>query len=230
MRLLVEAGDGYDAYFLADQDDSWAPGKIERAMARLAEQGTVPTLYCAGLDIVDADLRHIAYSRAPRVVGLENALVQNIATGCTSALNASARTLVIGHLPERFLWHDWWYYIVLSALGRVVYDDYPSLKYRQHGGNVIGGATGFYDDFSRRVARFLAWNREGIFGVSAQAEEFGRCFGTLLSGPQRELVRELVDGRKSIPRRVRLAFSSRFVRQTALDTAILRILFLIGRF
>jgi hypothetical protein len=38
--------------------------------------------------------------------------------------------------------HDWWTYLaVTSAGGRVFYDDYPSVDYRQHGANAMGENT-----------------------------------------------------------------------------------------
>ena len=43
---------------------------------------------------------------------------------------------------NEILIHDWWLYQVISAFGTVVYDTTPTIKYRQHGGNVIGSSSG----------------------------------------------------------------------------------------
>jgi hypothetical protein len=120
--------------------------------------------------------------------------------------------------------------MVLAALGTVVYDDYPSLKYRQHGGNAIGAATSIYRDYARRLGRFFSNDQGGVFGVAAQAEEFRRCLGPRLPARQASLVDRLVTGKKSLAGRVGLALSSDFVRQRLVDTVILRILFLLARF
>lgn len=230
LRLLVDAGDGFDGYLFADQDDSWHPTKVERAIAGLAREKEAPTLYCAGFELVDSNLSHIRFRSPPRVVGLHNALVENIATGCTIALNKSARRVVMEGLPERLSMHDWWLYIVLSALGRVTYDDFPALKYRQHGANAVGAAANVYQDLFRRTKRFLSRKTDGVFTISDQAAEFLRCYAEHLSAQQLDQVESLVVGKKTFLGKARLAAASGFVRQRRLDTLILRLLFLMGRF
>lgn len=228
IQLLIGAGDQFDCYMFADQDDYWHPEKIFRAQSNInSTEG--PMLYCAGYELVDSRLNHIAFSSPPRFITINNALVENVVTGCTVALNRHARNLVIKNLPNELMMHDWWFYIVFSALGKVVYDDYPALKYRQHPGNVVGAAISTSHDIGRRIKRFLSYKREGIFVVSSQAKEFYSCFGGFLSVPDANIVLSLVR-KQTILGRLRLALGSSFVRQRSIDTFILRILFLIGRF
>ena len=75
-----------------------------------------------------------------RPPGFANALVQNIATGCTMVLNAAARRLVLdGPAPPDGTLHDWWcYLLVTGAGGTVIRDEEPALLYRQHGANAVG--------------------------------------------------------------------------------------------
>jgi glycosyltransferase involved in cell wall biosynthesis len=230
IQLLIESGDEFDNYFFADQDDYWHPNKIERAQVNLAEYDNLPTMYCAGLELVDSDLSHISFTPLPRVIDLNNALVENIVTGCTIAINSKARHFVIDHLPRKFSMHDWWFYIVFSALGKIVYDDYVSLKYRQHSHNTIGSAKNIYQDLNKKLKRFFSKRKSGVFSIADQSKEFDRCYGRFLSIQQRKLVQDLIVEKASILGRVRLAFSSRFIRQKKVDTIILRILFLLGRF
>ena len=230
IQLLVDSGDGFKYYLFADQDDYWHHNKIERAQAKLAGQNNLPTLYCTRLELVDSHLAHISFPPKPRVVALNNALVENIATGCTIALNGDARRLAIDNLPTIFSMHDWWLYIVVSALGKVIYDDFSSLKYRQHGGNTIGAATNVYQHVLQRAKRFFSNKKDGVFCISDQAEEFYHCYGHLLSAQEVKLVQSLITGKKTLLGRMRLAFASDFIRQKTTDTIILKILFLLGRF
>ena len=230
MKLLVDSGDNFEYYFFADQDDYWHPYKIERALIKLAEQRNLPTLYCSGVELVDAHLTHISFPPPHRVIGLNNALVENIAIGCTIALNNKARHIVTEKLPKDFSMHDWWVHIVISAFGHVIYDDFTSLKYRQHGGNTIGAATTPYQDLVRRLKRFFSTKKNGVFCIADQAEELYRCYGQHLSNQQTVLVQSLIFGKKTLKGRVKLAFTSSFVRQKPMDTFILKIMLLLGRF
>lgn len=228
-ELLNQAGDNFDFYFFADQDDYWYESKIEHAVDKLSAEKKNVALYCSRLEYVDENLAHINYSRIPKVIALENALVENIATGCTLALTCPARRLIVEHPPGRIIMHDWWFYIVSVAFGKVIYDPFPSIKYRQHGNNAIGAATNIFQDFNRRLNRFIR-NDGGIFGLATQTMEFRRCFAGLLAKKQMELVGSIIDGKAHVLKRLRLAFASKFIRQRWVDTLILRILFLAGQF
>lgn len=228
-ELITHANDDFDFYFFADQDDYWHKSKIERAVEKLSADKENVALYCSRLEYVDENLAHIKYSIIPRVVALENALVENIATGCTIALTRPARRLIVDYPPGRIIMHDWWFYMVNAAFGKVIYDRFPSIKYRQHSNNTIGAATNLFQDFNRRLNRFIK-SDGGIFGLATQAMEFKRCFASMLTGKQLELVDSIIDAKAHIVKRLRLALFSRFIRQRWGDTLILKILFMAGRF
>ena len=39
-----------------------------------------------------------------------------------------------------FVSHDWWCYLLISAAGgNIIFDTTKTVRYRQHGGNLIGG-------------------------------------------------------------------------------------------
>lgn len=160
MKLIQEVPDEFDFYFLADQDDIWMPGKKERALDGFFENET-PKMICTRLRIVDEHLRPIGVSPNYIVApSFRNAICQNIATGCTIALNNSAIKLM-KNVPfscyegERLYYHDWWLYLNMSYFGRVVFDAEPSVLYRQHGRNQIGMGGGWrrYLTIIRAVSR-----------------------------------------------------------------------------
>ena len=107
MALLAAAPDDAPAAF-CDQDDVWLPDKLERALAALAAVPPGrPALYCARQRIVAEDLLELGLSPAlRRPPGFRNALVQNIATGCTLVLNPAARRLVLSVPPPAGSMHD----------------------------------------------------------------------------------------------------------------------------
>lgn len=232
---LLKNADADNQFFaFADQDDVWRPDKVERALQVLTEYDqTMPLLYCAGLEYVSADLSHLAYSQnISRTPGLNNALVQNIAQGCTIVINKVARELLIKHAwPPQVMMHDWWLYVVVSAFGTVVRDDFVSMKYRQHEANVIGGTVSFLSDFRKRVANFISRNNQSFFGCYTQACGFWRSYEEELADEERNMLRLFIESKHSLSSRIRyLTSKQRVYRQTFVDDVILQLLILLNKY
>ncbi len=207
-----------------DQDDVWAPGKLAAARDALAPLAGREALYCGRQLYVDARLRPLGRSPWPRRrLGLETALVENIATGCTVVMTRALAARVARHLPARAVMHDWWCYLVASAFGTVLFDPVPRIRYRQHGANAVGAAAGPLGRLARRIRRGLFADTLGP-GLD-QAREFGRLFGAQLSPGQRRLIAayaDVPDGRLArVARAVRLPVH----RHMLYDDAVLRVLY-----
>jgi glycosyltransferase involved in cell wall biosynthesis len=151
-----------DYYAFCDQDDVWEADKLARAISILERTGRgTPALYGSRTSLIDRDGRKIGLSPLfPKEPTFRSALVQSIAGGNTMVFNRKARELLAScgadvEIPS----HDWWLYQVTSACGgKVYYDPWPSLRYRQHAQNVIGSNMGF----AARVRR-LRWFGQGRF-------------------------------------------------------------------
>jgi len=109
LTLLRDATDQADLVMFADQDDVWLAGKIERARAALANYRGSPALYCSAQMLTDAELRPAHATQSwPRRPCFENALSENVVTGCTAALNPAAVELIKrSGVPQRVKFHDW---------------------------------------------------------------------------------------------------------------------------
>ncbi len=143
-RLLELSSDDADLWSFADQDDVWAPEKVERGVTALAGLEDQPALYCARVLVVDDALRPLYPHELPhRGPSFANGLVQNIALGCTIMINRRARQVLLdGGWPRDCVMHDAWMYLVVAGTGTVVYDDRPVVHYRQHGRNTVGMGRG----------------------------------------------------------------------------------------
>jgi glycosyltransferase involved in cell wall biosynthesis len=173
------------AVALCDQDDVWLPGKLARALPRIAaEPVDLPVLYAAESWRCHADLSQPRASRPPCIApSFANALVQNLCAGHTIVLNPAARDLVRrAGIPPGIAFHDWWLYqLVTGAGGRVLLDPLPVALYRQHSANALGAAG----DARARLRRaaliaggtYAAWGRahrralaaSGVLTPQAQA-------------------------------------------------------------
>jgi glycosyltransferase involved in cell wall biosynthesis len=230
-NLLESAGDHYDFYAFCDQDDVWHEDKLKCAVELLGRSNqAIPQLYCCRLEYVSSTLEHLAYSRIPKKIGLGNAIVENVVTGCTAVFNANARYLVMNHKPQGALMHDWWMYLLISVFGEVIYDSRVLIKYRQHSSNTVGAATTFWDDYQRRFKRFFSNRRDGALNLSLQLAEFCKLHAAEISKSDRDLMFKVLSGKRSLANRIGLVFDVRIWRQSAIDNFILRILFLLNRY
>lgn len=222
-----------DAQFIAfcDQDDVWEKEKLSRAVEVLNTKINKPVMYCGRLKIVNEALELIRLSRLPqRPPALGNALVQNIAIGCTVVINRQALDLLRARLPNpaAIRMHDWWIYQVAAAMGEVVYDQEAYVLYRQHAENVVGSAAGMRL-WALRVRRFIKKSNRLL--IRLQVQEFARVFRDKL--PQDK--RRLLDGflraisAKHGLLRIKFALSADVYRQTWAEDMVLKALIILGR-
>ena len=221
----VHGAASYAAF--CDQDDVWNAEKLEVAVEAI-EGLEGPAMYCSAIQLVTSELKPIAlHRRCVRGPAFANALVENIATGCTIVLNRAAIDLIVSRLPRRAIMHDAWSYLVISACGTVIYDPEPRVRYRLHDKNAIGVATDLLSEIARRTRRQCRSGRDRQ--LTAQAEELRALFGAELSV---SVLKELATFLDSASRPIdRLVYSVRggAFRQRRIDDLIFRLLYLLRR-
>jgi len=230
LTLVAEAPREADMVMFSDQDDVWMPDKIERAWAHLRPLAEGPALYGSAQMLVDERLRPLGSTRPwPRGPSLHSALTENIITGCTAAFNQPALHLLQrAGVPQAVHLHDWWVYLVISAFGRVVWDERPTILYRQHGQNQIGHGAGWW---GRHLGVIRALRRSDWVGILLfQIHSLVRHYGDQLPQHVRELVTRYFELRTdyALPR-WRLIFSLRRWRQGPAWDVALRLLLLVHR-
>jgi glycosyltransferase involved in cell wall biosynthesis len=185
-----------DYYAYADQDDIWEPDKLSRAVAALENiPNDTPAVYCSRTRVVDKNGNDMNFSPLfKKPPSFANALVQNVGGGNTMVMNNSARELLNAACNSTVVSHDWWAYILTTgAGGTVIYDPYPSVKYRQHDNNMVGHNS----DWKSRLVR-LWWLMKGRFrewnSLNIQALQQGRH---LLTPENQSILDEFCAARKS---------------------------------
>ena len=175
---LLRCAEDADYYAFSDQDDVWFADKLSRAVERLSKEGDIPLLYCSDAVATDKDLHPIeGYEiHAKMLPDFPYTLTEgNIVQGCTCVFNSKARTCMMEYdmkkYPEEF--HDALAGKIISLLGRVVYDEAPSMFYRIHGNNAWAKKTSSSSGrkcFIKRIWIFFSyWERE--VGSSARVLE-----------------------------------------------------------
>lgn len=228
-ELLSQAGVDAEYYAFCDQDDVWKPDKLSRATTMLKDiPSSVPAMYCSRTELVDKDLNvlNLWPSELRKAASLHNAIVENVAVGCTVVINRAAKDLILSRLPDvsRVIMHDWWIYLCVSAFGKVIFDPLPSLQYRQHGSNVFGGDQGGIRKWSKKWGNFQKNLNKRL--LRKQAEEFYRLFGDHLSeGPKHSIERFLREN-GSLPSRIKFIITTDLYRQNKLEHFIFKMLYL----
>jgi glycosyltransferase involved in cell wall biosynthesis len=206
-----------------DQDDVWLAGKLSAAVTSL-EGFEGPALYCSAVRLVGEDLSEIrVHRRCVRGPSFENALVENIATGCTIVLNRPAIDLLSSRMPATFLMHDAWCYLVLSGCGYIVYDPRPQVLYRLHRSNAIGVGQTLWAEWSGRVGRQLTEGHQRV--LTRQAAELMRLYGPDLRPSAAQSLEQFLDAESSFTKRLEYALRGRAHRQRPLDDLIYRSLY-----
>jgi len=190
-----------DYYAYADQDDIWEPDKLSYAIAALEDvPNDIPALYCSRTRVVDENGNDMDFSPLfEKPPSFANALVQNVGGGNTMVMNNAARELLRVACDSIVVSHDWWAYILTTgAGGTVIYDSYPSVRYRQHDNNMVGHNS----DWRARLVR-LRWLLKGRFrewnNINTQALQQVRH---LLTPENQSILDEFCTARKQwlIPR------------------------------
>lgn len=219
-----------DLIAFSDQDDVWLPHKLARA-EQMIHQSIDPagTLYCSRLQYVNTSLVPLGLSPIAIAIGFQNAIVENIATGCSVVIGADVRRRLLQAAPADMLMHDWWAYLVAAAFGQIVYDPIPTVLYRQHGGNVAGWEPRPLKMWNRskELVRRLLGDSRGMDSLSQAA----RFIATYPDIPQesRQIVEEVLRLRDaSLLSRMRYALHPRVERNDVIENVGLKVMLLMG--
>lgn len=177
-----------------DQDDIWKKDKLKNiaeSMSRVFDHNS--TLYCSRQEYVDPDLCTLGLSKVPSEVGFKNAMVENIAVGCTVAIGKNIREYLLQADPGHMLMHDWWAYLVASSFGEVVFDERAEILYRQHAGSVTAFEPGLIKiraRFKGLIKRMKNKEHEGLQSLN-QAAHFINTYENI-PGDHKDLVSKLI--------------------------------------
>ena len=190
--LLDKASSDY--VMLADQDDIWLKDKIEltyKMMLKAEKENDIdtPLLVHTDLCVVDQKLsvinksifamQQMDYHRDQ----LNNLLVSNIVTGCTTMVNRALLNM-LGRKPENTIMHDMWLALVAAAFGKIYFINKSTILYRQHGNNSNGAKNVTSADYLVEKITHLKEVHKSLGEHYRQAEEFLEIFKERLSTNQ----------------------------------------------
>ncbi len=164
LKLLKDC-QNFDYYAFADQDDWWKPDKINRAIKKLVCVDGV-ALYCSNALVVDKNLKDMGrkvYRSLPSL-DFKSLTCAGGLMGCTMVFNNEmAKLIQKNNLPECLIMHDFYLAeLCLAYNGYLIFDNESTMKYRQHGNNVVGVSSGFWTKLRNRIHEITTQNDIGI--------------------------------------------------------------------
>ena len=152
INLIIDADlSDVDYIALADQDDVWKEGKLEKAIQKL-EQGFDG--YSSNVEAFWEDGRKQVLVKNQPQQKFDH-LFESAGPGCTFVLSKKLvlklqQFLKSGSFNELHNYHDWLIYALARSYNFKWYiDSYPGVEYRQHDTNVFGANVGIKAFISR---------------------------------------------------------------------------------
>ena len=207
LDLLYQAQD-CDYYAFCDQDDIWDNDKLVSAVEKLRIYGDKPAFYHSNAKLADSqgkDSGRPLHNSDPKLnlfsVGLSGGIL-----GCTMVFNRALRELIVSaKAPEKTIMHDFYVGLVCLACGGTgVYDNTAHIRYRQHGGNVLGVAIDIKSKIKSKLNQFL---KKEQFTICEQAEDVLERYSDKMTNDGIKVCKRIAHHRDNIFRTIATAFS-----------------------
>lgn len=204
--LIRHCGE-YDFYAFSDQDDLWMPQKLQNGIRHIYTLDTA-ALYVANAELVDGNLTLLGkrlYKKTPRT-DFHTLVCAGGLLGCTMVFNRQlARYVQEYPCPPKLVMHDFYLAVLCAAVnGKIIFDELPCMKYRQHGRNVYGVPHGFKKTLLSRLETI--WNSPSV-SIADQAE----CLLAIdeIDKEKKQWLKTVAQYRNSLWSRFQLAASAR---------------------
>lgn len=224
---LYRLADRKCEYFATcDQDDVWLKDKITRAISAMGKYSKEqPLLYATTSLVADYELNPIGLTAIPRKkLGFYNAMTQNLLPGHTQVFNRCV--LDILKKPKLLSIYDWWIYLLVAAMGTVIFEKEPSVVYRQHGNNVVGCEKNKIKLLIARCRRCLRNDNE----IGKQLKGFYTSYQKEIPDVYRKELKRFLEYQSSLKKRFIYIFTSKIYRQTIMETLVFKCLYLLGKY
>lgn len=226
--LIENCGDA-DFYSFADQDDVWFENKVELAVNTMQEQPeSVPVLYYTNYDLYDGELNFKEHrpGKEPKTC-FRNSLVDCVPLGFNTMFNRKACELTLQYYPYKSCGHDWSMYMLCAGLGKVIYDERATVKYRRHDYNVSNAGDSFLKQQIWRFKKFFVNNYFAT--IHEQIKEYKSYHYDALSKEDKKVLDLFsVDGFHPLIT-LKKVFYPHYYRQKWTDELMIRLVILIGR-
>ena len=136
VHLIQNSNSEFSAF--ADQDDIWLQNHLRDSVNRLATHVGKPALVFSKVIEFSESVQIREWPDISSNPNLAMLLSENLARGCTMAINRDLMDLLKKSDFSEICMHDWWAILVAKTCGVVEFINAPGVKYRIHGENAVG--------------------------------------------------------------------------------------------
>lgn len=178
----------HNIFMFSDQDDVWLREKIEITLNEYKrhENKDKPILLFTDAYVADKNLNitnksFIKHSNLRSdYIKFNNYLIQNNALGCTICINKNLVDLIKFDI-KNIVMHDWYFALIASSLGEVVFINKPTMYYRQHDNNIYGAKK-------LRIVEKLKKLKKDYKDLFLQAESFKNIYYNNLKDDNKNII------------------------------------------
>ena len=230
--LLMNCGE-FDYYAFCDQDDVWKEDKIYKAVKKFELEGNdnTPMMYCSNAALVDENLvltnKKTIYNKKPNIC-FESSTCFCYCLGCTCVLNKYFVNVIRAHkVPKNMIMHDTYLEELCLAIdGKILYEHYDSVLYRQHSNNVSGYGMGNLMSMIAHRIRFILTHRQ--IGVAEQALDIVSLYDDMISAEHKKILNIVAGYKSNLLNRCRIVFSRKVKYKTVNTSIMYRLAALMG--
>lgn len=180
-----------------DQDDVWKKDKIQVTYDKMKcieqnENKNIPIAVFSDALVVDSTL-NIIHSSFHKVgvlnvekLDLSHILMENKLLGCTVMINKIVKEMLTT-LPTTARMHDWWIALLCASFGTIGVIKEPTILYRQHDNNVIGGNQSFMQYVKNRLST-IEKQKTALSLTQVQAQNFYQIYKSQLSLKNKDII------------------------------------------
>ena len=191
--------DKFDIFIFSDQDDYWEKDKVKVTVDEYnkIKNKDIPILIHTDLTVVDSKLNIInsSFMKYSNLSAKRNKfihyLIQNNVTGCAMLINKSLAHLIKFDI-EYIRMHDWYFALIASAFGKVIYIDKQMVKYRQHSNNVLGAKNNRGIRWLYNLLKNYKATKKSIVELFMQAESFKKSYFNTLSNKNKKTLNNFI--------------------------------------
>ncbi|WP_331195336.1 glycosyltransferase [Limosilactobacillus fermentum] len=237
-NLLQESlndNNNYQYFSFCDQDDCWLPMKVETAIREISsvekDNKKLPILYGCKSRIVDEKLQYSGKETqgSKKNLSIFFTAIQNIVPGHNQVMNRSLADIIIKrskNLDEIYS-QDYWFSLVASVTGNIIFDNKSYTLYRMHGNNELGYGT---SKFSRMLDHLKRLNNGETRKMSRQLLYFKNCFSDYLTEDELNELADFFSSQKSAITRFKYTMRTKLQRQGKVETFQFKLLYMIGSY
>ncbi len=180
-----------------DQDDIWNSDKVEITLRemKMAENEAPGKPVLVYTDVVnynsttgeDMGLFHKSSHLNVKKVDTAHVFMENKCIGCTMMMNHNVLDY-LNKIPDEIRVHDWWIALICSHFGMIHYLPQPTMRYRQHEENQIGGNS--FSGYLKERLTNIKHQRHVLHETYKQGEAFLRIYENQMSEKQRIVAKQ----------------------------------------